>query len=134
MALRRRVEEDEDTDVNLTPMLDVVFILLIFFIVTATFVKTPGTEVDKIDSEIAKSIKSPIIIALDNTDTIWIDRKAVQSREVYAVMQEMIEDNPGARAMIQTDAESTFGALKALQDTMMAAGIKKIDISTEPQN
>lgn len=131
MALRRRVEEDENTDVNLTPMLDVVFILLIFFIVTATFVKTPGQTVEKIDIETAYSIKSPIIIALDSTDTIWIDRKEVQPREVYAIMQEMIEDNPGARAMIQTDAESTFGALRALQETMQAAGIQKIDISTE---
>ncbi len=131
MAMRRRVEQDEDTDVNLTPMLDVVFILLIFFIVTATFVKTPGTEVNKVPVKVLGDIKSPIIVALTSTDEIWIDRKEVQMREVYAIMQEMIKDNPGAEAMIQVDADSTSGTLLELQGAMQSAGILKINVSTE---
>ena len=131
MARDRRVEQDEDTDVNLTPMLDVVFILLIFFIVTATFVKVPGAQVSKIEAEISKPIKAPIIVALDENDKIWVDRREVKMREVYAVMQEMVEANPAAEAMIQVDADSTWGVLKALQDNMVSAGIVKIDLSTE---
>lgn len=134
MARGSRIEPEEDTDVNLTPMLDVVFILLIFFIVTATFVKTPGAQVAKIDAEIAHSIKSPIIVAIDSSDTIWIDRRPVQMREVYAIMQEMIESNPAAEAMIQVDEGSTYGVLKQLQDNMVSAGIRKIDLSTAPLN
>ena len=131
MARGSRIEPEEDTDVNLTPMLDVVFILLIFFIVTATFVKTPGTQVSKINAEISQSIKSPIIVAIDGNDDIWVDRRQVKMREVYAIMQEMIEDNPAAEAMIQVDAGSTYGVLKKLQDNMVNAGIRKIDLSTE---
>ena len=132
MARNRRLEPEDQTDVNLTPMLDVVFILLIFFIVTATFVKTPGTEVDKITAEIGKPIKSSIIVALDENDEIWVDRRKVKMREVSAIMQDMIEDNPGGEAMIQVDEGSTYGVLKELQDTMVGAGIRKIDLSTAP--
>ena len=127
---RSRVEDGDDMEVNLTPMLDVVFILLIFFIVTATFVKTPGKEVNKIETTIAESIKNPIIVALDETDAIWIDRKQVDLREVYAVMQEMVEDNPSAESMIQVDAQSSFGVLRELQEIMVNAGVRKINLST----
>ena len=131
MAGNRRLEPEAEAEIDLTPMLDVVFILLIFFIVTATFVKTPGALVQKIDTRTSASIKSPIIVALDAEDSIWIDRKKVSEREIYAVMQDMIEDNPGATSMIQVDASSSFGALRRLQENMMNAGIRKIDISTQ---
>ncbi|MEM6625356.1 MAG: biopolymer transporter ExbD [Pseudomonadota bacterium] len=132
MALRRQEYEDEDTDVNLTPMLDVVFIMLIFFIVTATFVKIPGAEVEKVDADNVGALRSPIIVAIDSASNIWIDRNEVKPREVYAIMQEMIEDNPGAKAMIQVDAASENGPLLELMESMQAAGIQKIDVVTAP--
>ena len=134
MAMRRRAEPEENTDVNLTPMLDVVFILLIFFIVTATFVKTPGIEVDKIDVKSSGSLNSPIIVAINGQNEVWIDRKEVQPREVYAVMQEMVSENPGASAIIQVDADSMNGPLLELMESMQQAGVKKIDVSTAPQS
>jgi len=134
MARNSRVEPEEDTEVNMTPMLDVVFILLIFFIVTATFVKTPGVDVEKIDIKSVSAIKSPIMVALNDKDEIWIDRKSVDIREVYAVIQDMVEDNPGGEAMIQVDGASSYGVLRDLQENMVNAGVKKINISTKPSN
>lgn len=134
MAMRRRVEEEEDVDINITPMLDVVFILLIFFIVTATFVKTPGAPISKVDIKSVEPLNSQIIVALTDTDEIWIDRRQVQMREIYAIMQDMISDNPAAEAMIQVDADSRNGPLQELMAAMQDAGITKIDVSTENEN
>lgn len=134
MARESRIAPEEDAEVDLTPMLDVVFILLIFFIVTATFVKTPGATVEKIDIKNVGAIKSPIMVALTSDDEIWINRKAVKMREVYATMQEMVEDNASGEAMIQVDGQSSTGVLLELQANMMTAGVKSINISTEPQS
>ncbi|ACT58903.1 ExbD/TolR family protein [Hirschia baltica] len=134
MARESRIAPEEDAEVDLTPMLDVVFILLIFFIVTATFVKTPGATVEKIDLKKVAPINSPIMVALTADDEIWINRKAVKMREVYATMQEMVEDNSSGEAMILVDGQSTTGVLLELQSNMMTAGVKSINISTEPQS
>lgn len=134
MSRESRIAPDEDAEVDLTPMLDVVFILLIFFIVTATFVKTPGATVEKVDLKKVGPINSPIMVALTSDDEIWINRKAVKMREVYATMQEMVEDNAGGEAMIQVDGQSSNGILLELQSNMVNAGVKKINISTEPQS
>ena len=133
MARESRLPPEEDAQVDLTPMLDVVFILLIFFIVTATFVKTPGATVEKIDLEKVGPIKDPIMVALTSDDEIWINRKAVKMREVYATMQEMVEDNASGEAMIQVDGGSTAGVLLELQGIMVNAGVKSINISTETE-
>lgn len=134
MSRESRIAPEEDAEVDLTPMLDVVFILLIFFIVTATFVKTPGATVEKVDLKKVDRINSPIMVALTSEDEIWINRKAVKMREVYATMQEMVEDNASGEAMIQVDGQSTTGVLLELQANMVNAGVKKINISTEPQS
>ncbi|WP_018996534.1 ExbD/TolR family protein [Hirschia maritima] len=133
MSRESRIAPEEDAEVDLTPMLDVVFILLIFFIVTATFVKTPGATVEKVDLEKVVPIKDPIMVALTSEDEIWINRKAVKMREVYATMQEMVEDNPVGEAMIQVDGQSTTGVLLELQGIMVNAGVKSINISTETE-
>jgi biopolymer transport protein ExbD len=132
--MARHIEPEEEPEVEMTPMLDVVFILLIFFIVTATFVKTPGADVEKVEIKNSSAIKSPIMVALTDKDEIWVNRKSIEMREVYAVMQDMVEDNPGGEAMIQVDGSSSYGILRELKETMVNAGVKKINISTEPNN
>ncbi|MEX2353312.1 MAG: biopolymer transporter ExbD, partial [Gammaproteobacteria bacterium] len=71
-----RIEAEEEQEINITPMLDVVFIMLIFFIVTATFVKETGIDVNKPDAPTAEvKTKANILIAIDSSDNIWIDRR-----------------------------------------------------------
>ncbi len=98
MARRKRGGNQggsSDDDINLTPMLDVVFILLIFFIVTAVFIKEPGVDIVRADvdnKEIAKPLA--ILIAIDANSDIYIDKKQIPPAEVGFVVKQMREDNP----------------------------------------
>lgn len=128
---RRRIEEDEDADVNLTPMLDVTFILLIFFIVTATFVKEPGKEITRINTESGGALKPGILIAIDESSNIWINRKIVDEREIKGLVQLMREDTPNANIVIQVDGDSKSGTLMDVQQAVQEAGVATMDIATE---
>ena len=85
----------EEEDINLTPMLDVVFILLIFFIVTANFIKEPGLEVNRPDAETSNiQENAAILIAIGATNDIWIDGRRVDVRQVKANITKLLADNP----------------------------------------
>ena len=84
----------EEEDINLTPMLDVVFILLIFFIVTANFIKEPGLEVNRPDAETSNiQENAAILIAIGATNDIWIDGRRVDVRQVKANITKLLADN-----------------------------------------
>ena len=78
-------QEEESEEINLTPMLDVVFIMLIFFIVTASFIKEAGIDVNRPDAPTSESIADAnILIAISPNDEIWIDRRLIDPRAVRA--------------------------------------------------
>ena len=90
MARRSRIQmDDEDTELNMTPMLDVVFILLIFFIVTSVFVKTPGIEPSKPEAVTQKEWKPSILIAVNAANEIWIDKRPYDVGEIRPVVMSM---------------------------------------------
>ncbi|MEL6258368.1 MAG: biopolymer transporter ExbD, partial [Pseudomonadota bacterium] len=97
MARKRRnlAAGTGDDDVNLTPMLDVVFILLIFFIVTAQFIKEPGVDIERQNVENDERV-SPlaILIAIDENSEIYIDKKVVDLQSLEFTLKQMREDNP----------------------------------------
>jgi biopolymer transport protein ExbD len=111
MARKSRAPEaSAEDDVNLTPMLDVVFILLIFFIVTAQFIQEPDVEPERVSVETLKSINPlGIIIAIDENDEIHVGKKIVPLSEVSFRIRELREDNPQGRLIIQADANSKAG-------------------------
>ena len=75
--------EEEDNEINLTPMLDVVFIMLIFFIVTASFIKEAGIDVNRPDAPTSESVADAnILIAISSNDEIWMDRRLIDPRAV----------------------------------------------------
>ena len=81
--MSRTTADEEESEINITPMLDVVFIMLIFFIVTATFVKEAGIDVNRPDAATAvKQEKANILIAINANNEIWIDRRQVDIRAV----------------------------------------------------
>jgi len=107
-----KAPKDEETDIDITPMLDVVFIMLIFFIVTATFVKEPGKEVDKASAIYAESKKTAnILIAIDSNDQVWIDGAAVEVNAIAANIKRLKSENPKGIISIQADKNSTHGRL-----------------------
>jgi biopolymer transport protein ExbD len=113
----RAAAESAEDDVNLTPMLDVVFILLIFFIVTAQFIREPGVEIDRIDVN-NKERQNPlgILIAIDSNSEIYMNKQVVSMSEVGFRIRELREDNPKGRLVVQADAEAQAGVLIDLME------------------
>ena len=113
----RAAAESAEDDVNLTPMLDVVFILLIFFIVTAQFIREPGVEIDRVEVN-NKERQNPlgILIAIDSNSEIYMNKQVVSMSEVGFRIRELREDNPKGRLVVQADAEAQAGVLIDLME------------------
>jgi biopolymer transport protein ExbD len=125
--------EDEDNEINLTPMLDVVFIMLIFFIVTASFIKESGIDVNRPDAPTAERVEDAnILIAISSTDEIWIDRRLVDPRAVRANIERLHAENPKGSVVIQADKKSTNEMLVIVMDASRAAGVFNVSIAANP--
>ena len=125
-------KSDDDSDINLTPMLDVVFIMLIFFIVTATFIKQAGIDVYRPYALTAE--KKPtvsVLLAIGPTGEIWIDKKRVDITAVRAVIERMHAENPKGTLVIQADRAAKSEKLMAVLSAARGAGLKEVAIATE---
>ena len=123
--------EEESEEINLTPMLDVVFIMLIFFIVTATFIKEAGIQIERPDTTMADPQDAAILVAISSNDEIWIDRKERQPQEVRGVLERMRLENPKGSLVIQADEESTNEKLVLVMEAAKAAGIANVSIASD---
>lgn len=124
----------DDVNINdsLTPMLDVVFIMLIFFIVTATFIKQAGIDVLRPDALTAEQKPTvAILIAVGPTGEIWIDKKRVDPTSVRAHIERLHAENPKGGLVVQADRKSTNEKLMAVLNAARAAGMREVAISTE---
>ena len=136
MARRKRIlasDSSGDDDVNLTPMLDVVFILLIFFIVTAQFIKEPGVEINRTEVDnLERQNPLGILIAIDDQSEIYIDKEQVTLQEVGFRIRELREDNPKGRLVVQADRDSEAGVLISLMEIINEEdGLTGIPVSVE---
>ena len=124
----------EEEEINITPMLDVVFILLIFFIVTANFIKEPGLEVDRPDSETAEPTENAaILIAVGNAGEIYMDGRRIDKRQVKANVVRLLAENPQGSVVIQADEKATADTIMAVMDGAREAGVYNISLASEPQ-
>lgn len=124
-------EDDQTGAIDLTPMLDVVFIMLIFFIVTATFIKEAGVEVDRPEATMAEEKKNAsILIAITDEDEIWIDKSLVDPRGVKAKIEALLAENPKGTVVIQSDQEASIKVLADVTDTAREVGVDNISVST----
>ncbi|MEQ3652323.1 MAG: biopolymer transporter ExbD [Glaciecola sp.] len=127
--LQNLVEEEEAT-IDMTPMLDVVFIMLIFFIVTASFVKESGIDVNRPDAPTAvKKDRANILIAINDKNEIWIDKRRIDVRAVQANVERMHAENPQGSVVIQADRKSTTETLIKVMDASRAAGVPDVSIA-----
>jgi biopolymer transport protein ExbD len=127
-----RLEESDDTNVDITPMLDVVFIMLIFFIVTATFIKEAGIDVDKPDAATAVvQEKASILIAIDADDRVWINRRQVDVRSVRSIIERLHAENPKGTVVIQADRDSRNDMLVRVMDASRRAGVYDIALAAD---
>jgi len=121
--------DEEEVELNMTPMLDVVFILLIFFIVTSVFVKEPGVDVTRPDAVTTERERPSILIAVTSSDEVWINRRVYDINGVRGAVEQLIEENPRAEAMIQGDAEASSGLVFEVQSILGDMGVP-VNIST----
>ncbi|UTW49915.1 biopolymer transporter ExbD [Bacterioplanoides sp. SCSIO 12839] len=130
---RRHTDNDADgNDIDITPMLDIVFIMLIFFIVTTSFVKESGVSVNRPSAQTAEEKKgSNILVAIRANGEIWIDRRAIDVRAVRPNIERMKAENPEGAVIIQADEFSPTGLLVKVMDQIRLAGIHDISISAE---
>ena len=121
-----------EDDVNVTPLLDIVFIMLIFFIVTSTFVKEPGVDVLRPEAQTATERKlASILVAVTEEDEIWINKEQVELNEVKIVVEELLRENPKGTAVVQADAKSKTRYLVEIVSQIRAAGVTDVAVSTE---
>jgi len=130
---KQRQHIEEETEVNLTPMLDVVFIMLIFFIVTASFVKEAGVEVNRQQAATAEPKESAnLFIAITDTGQIWMDKRVIDVRAVRANIERLHAENPQGAVVIQADKNSKNGLLVQVLDAAKAAGVENVSLAADP--
>jgi len=132
MTARRHIPAQDDTEIDMTPMLDIVFIMLIFFIVTTSFVKESGVTVNSPSAQTASQQESAnIFIAITDQGEVWIDRRPVDPRSVRAIVARLHADNPEGSVIIQSDEEASTRMLVEVMDQVRLAGVEGIAIAAD---
>jgi biopolymer transport protein ExbD len=133
--MRRPTRQEDEKVADLTPMLDVVFIMLIFFIVTATFIKETGIEVNRPDTKTAQFKKTvSLLVAVSPDSSIWIDKKKVDIRNVRPLMERLHAENPKGGLVIQADMDSKVEKVLAIMDAARIIGIGQVAIAGKDSN
>ena len=124
--------DEEEAAIDMTPMLDVVFIMLIFFIVTASFVKEAGIDVNRPDAATAvKKDRANILVAISDKGEVWINKRQVDIRAVQANIERLYAENPQGSVVIQADKKATTEVLIKVMDASRAAGVFDVSIATD---
>lgn len=119
-------------EINMTPLIDMVFILLIFFIVTTSFVKETGVDVSRPSANTAvKKEQANILIAIKPNGEIWMDKRQVDRRAVRANVERMHAENPEGSVIILADEEAKTGLLIEVMDQARLAGVANVSIAAE---
>ncbi|MFN4291497.1 MAG: ExbD/TolR family protein [Pseudomonadota bacterium] len=132
MARKQRVQS-EDAQIDMTPMLDVVFIMLIFFITTASFVKEAGVNVRSPTAATADPRpKANIFVAVTAESTVWVDKRPVEVTAVRQAIERLRQEVPVGSVVIQADRESKSGVVVQVLDQVKAAGISDVSVAAAP--
>lgn len=126
---------EDESGIDLTPMLDVVFIMLIFFIVTATFVKEAGVDVNRPSASTAeRQDLANILIAITDADDIWIDGDPVDERDLATIIKRLHAENPQGSVVVQADRDSTHKKLKVVLDAVQKAGVPQVAVAAQDES
>ena len=128
--MREHAQKEDEAEINMTPMLDIVFIMLIFFIVTAAFVKEAGVQVNR--PEASHSIQKPrtsILIAVTENDQVWINRRRVEIKALRMTIEKLHSENPRGTIVIQADQRAKAGLTLEVMNAIKQAGIEEITIA-----
>jgi biopolymer transport protein ExbB len=127
----RRAAEADDAAIDLTPMLDIVFIMLIFFIVTAVFVRETGVDVNRPDAQTDQPKSNiAVLIAITEDNRVFIDGRQIEVREARIQIERLRSDNPKGPVIIQADEGADTGVAVEVMDQARLAGAPSISIAT----
>jgi biopolymer transport protein ExbD len=127
---RRYCQTEDEATIDLTPLMDIVFIMLIFFIVTTSFIKESGVDINRPTANTAeRKERGNILIAITANDEVWIDKRRVDIRAVRANVERLKAENPEASVVIQADKDSKNGLLVQVMDQARLAGITNVSIA-----
>ena len=130
--IRRNRRKSEEQGLDLTPMMDIVFIMLIFFIVTTSFVKETGVDVNRPNAETAeRDEKGNILVAITQNNEIWIDKRRIDLKAVRANIERLKIEYPEGSVIIQADKEARSGLLVETMDQIRLAGVQNISIAAK---
>ena len=130
MRKRRLQEVEDEIDLNITPMLDIVFIILIFFVVSTSFVKESGVDVSRPSaSTTERKQRGNIMIGITAENAVWIDKRQVDIRAVRANIERLHAENPKGSIVIQADEESTHEILVIVMEAAKQAGVTNVAIA-----
>jgi biopolymer transport protein ExbD len=133
MESRRHSPDSEETGIDLAPMLDFTTNLLIFFIITTSFIKEAGVTVFKPDAVTAEHRESGnLLIAIRENDDIWMDRQRVELRDIRTLMERLHIERPEDTVVIIADRASHAGTVAKVMDEVRLAGIKDVSIAADP--
>lgn len=134
MSRKQRHSKTEEAQMDMTPMLDIVFIMLIFFIVTSSFVKESGVEVHEPDALTAESKPlANVFIGIESNDKIWIQKKPVDPKNLRPTIESVMSENPGGSIVIQADEGSKTETLIEVMNAAKAAGVASVAVAARPQ-
>ncbi|NAW97059.1 MULTISPECIES: ExbD/TolR family protein [unclassified Vibrio] len=132
MRLGRRQPRNDEVQIDLTSMLDIVFIMLIFFIVTSSFVRESGVEVNRPQASHAVSQKDAgIFVAINASNDIYIDKRLIDVERVEATLEHLLLEQPDAALVIQADEHAYNGTVVKVMDAAKGAGVKNIALAAE---
>ncbi len=132
MRRMNRAAAEEEAQIDLTPMLDVVFIMLIFFIVTASFIKEAGIEVNRPEASTSEPKENVnILVAINANNEIWMDKRRIDVRAVRANIERLHAENPKGAVVVQADNKSTTETVAAVLDAAREAGVYDVSLATE---
>ena len=130
-----RTNTEHNVEIDMTPMLDIVFIMLIFFIVTTSFVKESGIEVNRPSAQTSEQKEQGnIIIGIKANGEIWIDKREVDIRAVRANVARLHAENPLGSVIIAADRDTRTYDLVQVMDQVRLAGITNASIATEAES
>ena len=130
--MRRHHSTSDEAEINITPMLDIVFIMLIFFIVTTSFTKETGAAIIKPEAEQAAALQNgTILIGIRPNDDIWMAKRQIELREVRQMVERAKSENPEGSVVIVADKGSRIGTVTQVMDQVRLAGVEGVAISAE---
>ncbi len=133
MQAKRHVAASEDHGIDLAPMLDFTINLLIFFIITTSFIKEPGVEVNKPEASTATNDPlGNLLIAVRSTGEIWMDRREVEVRDLRLMIERFHIERPDDAVVIIADVDSEAGLVAEVMDMVRAGGIDVVHIAAAP--